>query len=56
MKRPDIRDIEPGSLQFVRLGLTAQFTIGSDFFRDTHHASREAVKIVNHAVDGADEL
>lgn len=56
MKCLDIRDIQPGSLQFIRLSLTTQFAIGTDFFRDTHHASREAVEVVDHAVDGADKL
>ena len=56
MKDRNIRDLLPDTLDVPDFSLTAQLALGSDLARDLLDLGREDGQLVDHAVDGVDEI
>ena len=51
-----VGEIFPSARDAVHIGLTAQFSFRTDFFRDASHFRREGVQLVHHHVDRVFQL
>ena len=52
----DLRDLLPDTFDVTNFGLTTQFTFRSDFPCDLLHLGGECSELVNHTIDGVNQI